>query len=350
MTQVTTVLRASGKVWYLEWLRLAACLAVVLTHCFTTVLDNATVNEVGMLRSACWIEILAIACRWAVPIFLMVTGALLLDPGKEMCAEKILGYFFRILTVLLIFGTIYALIEIVFDEHAFDFGMVPMALARVLQGKSWTHLWYLYDLLGIYLILPVLRSFVAQHDQREIGFFLIILFIFSLIVPTINNATGLEFKSLIWFGSSVFYVLLGRYLSAYDHHLPSFACLGVAALAVEMIVSACGICLSERYLPWVWSPSSPFVACWAAYIFLLFKSKADQPMRSGGLAASIAKYSFAIYLVHPIFANLLYKGIGWAPSYFSIGVFEVITFLLIFIPSFLLSIVLKRIPVLRRYL
>lgn len=73
-------------------------------------------------------------------------------------------------------------------------------------------------------------------------------------------------------------------------------------------------------------------------------------MRSGGLAASIAKYSFAIYLVHPIFANLLYKGIGWAPSYFSIGVFEVITFLLIFIPSFLLSIVLKRIPVLRRYL
>ena len=350
MPAVIRQTRTAGKVWYLEWLRLAACLAVVLTHCFVTLLDNATIDEVGVLRSLCWTELLVVACRWAVPVFLMVTGALLLNPRKEIDAKKLSGYFFRILIVLLSFGTAYALIEIIFNAKALEWTMIPMAIARVLQEKSWAHLWYLYDLLGIYLVLPLLRSFVAERSQKEMRNFLIALFIFSLIVPTINSATGLEIKSLIWLGSSVFYVLLGWYLSAFDHHFSAFARLGILSLLAEIVLAAWGVCDLRTYLYWVWSPSSPFVACWASTLFLFFKGNVDRPMRVGRLAESVTKHSFAIYLVHPIFANLLYKGLGWTPSMLPAGIFELVSFFLIFTLSYLLSIILKRIPVLRRYL
>ena len=132
----------SSRVWYLDWLRAFACLAVVLIHCFATLLDNSTVGEVGVGRALAWTEILVICCRWAVPVFLMITGSLLLDPGRNVTWPKVRGYVGRIAGVLLTFGTLFALIEIVFDARSFNVLMLPQALLRVLQGQGWAHLWY----------------------------------------------------------------------------------------------------------------------------------------------------------------------------------------------------------------
>lgn len=339
-----------GRIWYLEWLRLFACLAVVLIHCFTTLLDNATVAEVGVPRALGWTELLVILCRWAVPVFLMITGALLLDPTREVGWPKVRVYFLRIAAVLLAFGTVFALMELAFETKSFIPAMIPTSLMSVLQGRSWAHLWYLYDLLGIYLLLPLLRSFAASAGRRDLERMLLVLFLFALVVPTVNSALGLSLDTLVWLGSSVFYVLLGWYLRSCDVPVVPACALGAAGTIAAAGIAALGILSSGLYLSWAWSPSSPLVAAQAVAVFLIAKSRADVPMRPGGLPATVASLSFALYVVHPVFANLLYKVLGWASAPLPPLVFELATFAGVLLPSLALAALAKRLPVIGRCL
>lgn len=222
---------SSGRIWYLEWLRVLACLAVVLIHCFATPLDNMTVLEVGPGRAFAWTELLVVLGRWAVPVFLMVTGALLLDPARPVGWRKVARYVRRMAAVLLSFGTLYALMELAFDAKALSPAMLPEAVLRVLQERSWAPLWYLYDLIGVYLLLPLLRSFVASDGRESQRVLLLVLFVTTLAVPTLNAATGLGAARLAWLGSSVFYVLLGWHLHRFGADLHIVMPAGAACLA-----------------------------------------------------------------------------------------------------------------------
>lgn len=339
-----------GRVWYLDWLRVAACLAVVLIHSFTTLLDNSTVSEVGVARALVWTEILVVFGRWAVPVFLMVTGALLLDPLREVGREKLRGYVMRVMAVLLTFGVAYALLELIFNLRSFEVSMVFIAALNVFQGRGWAHFWYLYDLMGVYLILPLIRSFSSTASRRDYEAMLAVLFACSLVIPSVNAALGLELETLIWFGSSIFYVLLGRYLSIYELPMGPVLGLGIISAAVQMLLACGGIVLYGDYCSWVWNPSSPFVAFWAAAVFLTFKRFLDLPMKRDGVARVVASCSFAVYVVHPLFANFLYKAMGWASAPLPPVLFELTTYFLIMLPSFVLSLVLRKMPVVRRIL
>lgn len=338
------------RTWYLEWLRVSACLAVVLIHCFTTLLDNASIDEVGIFRALAWTEVLVVFCRWAVPVFLMVTGSLLLDPARRVTWNKNLWYVFRVATVLLTFGTMFALMELVFSSKNFEVSMVPAAIGNVLQGRGWAHFWYLYDLLGIYLLLPLLRAFAAASTREDMRRMLVVLFIFSLAVPTLNAAVGLDASTFIWLGSSAFYVMLGRYLSAYNIRVAPVLLAGTVSVVLQALLAGGGIVADGTYLRWVWSPSSPFVAIWAAAVFLLFKNHMDVPMAERGFARLVASYSFAVYVIHPVFTNLLYKATGWGEVQLPPIAFEVTTFLAVFIPSLCVAWVLKRTPMMRKVL
>lgn len=68
------------------------------------------------------------------------------------------------------------------------------------------------------------------------------------------------------------------------------------------------------------------------------------------MAMMIAACSFAVYVVHPVFANLLYKALGWAFVPLPPVLFEVATYLAILLPSLALSFVLKKTPLIGRIL
>lgn len=339
-----------SRIWYLEWLRLFACIAVVLIHCFATLLDNATVAEIGIPRALGWTEFLVILCRWAVPVFLMITGALLLDPARKVDWRKVRAYCIRISVVLLTFGTAFALMELVFEARALAPTMILTSVMNVLQGHSWAHLWYLYDLLGVYLLLPLLRPFVMSAGRRDLERMLLVLLIFALIVPTVNSALGIALDTLMWLGSSVFYVLLGWYLRSFDVPASSACILGAVGTIVVAGIAAFGVLSNGSYLSWAWSPSSPFVAAQAAAVFLIAKVRFDSPMRAGGLPATVASLSFALYVVHPVFANLLYKVFDWAVAPLPPLVFELVTFAAVFVPSLALAALVRRLPLIGRYL
>lgn len=339
-----------NKIYYIDNLRALACLSVVLIHCFTTYLDNATIYEAGIVRSLAWTEILVIVCRWAVPVFFMISGALLLNPGKEISWGKIKSYALRIVAVLLVFGTLFSCIEMLYDTKTFDIFMIPEGVLRVIQGQSWAHLWYLYDLLGIYLILPLLRSFVCVASRRDLEKMLIILAVFTLVIPSVNAALEISINVLLWLNSSVFYVLLGWYLRSYNNPAIGAYAMAVASVLLMAAVTAVGILMFDTYLSWAWGPASPFVASQATAVFLFAKKRLNKPLIFRSFLSLIARLSFAIYVLHPVVTNFLYKAINWENAPLLPGIYELTTFSCVLLTSIGAAIVLKKLPGIGRYL
>jgi surface polysaccharide O-acyltransferase-like enzyme len=150
--------------------------------------------------------------QWCVPIFVMITGVLFLNPEKDITLEKLLKkYILRIVLAIIIFGIPYSFMEIFAEAHfSFNFVQIGTAVLNTMQGKSWDHMWYLYMIAGLYLCIPLIKIFVSNASESVIKYTLVVLFIFTSIIPTVESILPYRFGISIPINSvHVFYLLLG---------------------------------------------------------------------------------------------------------------------------------------------
>ena len=333
-----------------EWARAFGAIAVVLIHVFATLLDNADVATVGVPTALAWSEIQIVIARWAVPVFFMITGALLLDPRKELPWEKLVGHIKRISIAIVLFGYPFCLAEAIANAGTIGFGVLLDALTNLLSVRSWSHMWYLYALLGLYLLTPVLRAFVAQATAQEQGRAVLILFLLTCVVPTLNSALGTRFTTLVWVTSSVFYYLLGYYAFTYARLTNAMLITGAICILFVCVATGVSIVVNQDYLNYLRAPACCLIAPYSYTVFLLFKQYFSRPVVSPFMK-TVARNSFGIYLTHPIFLNVLYKVFDWIPGKTVPHViFELCAFAIAFIGALVLTSVLRRLPVLRNVL
>ena len=145
---------------YLDILRWTAIAMVVMLHVISGVSDTIAV-EMNQGQKIVY-ETVKNLMTAGVPIFLMISGALFLTPEKKITIERLLKHYVRrILLALLIFGTVFAVMELVMTERTFSLTMVGKGFLMTLSGNTWAHMWYLYELIGLYLITPLLKVVIA---------------------------------------------------------------------------------------------------------------------------------------------------------------------------------------------
>ena len=295
--------------------------------------------------------------QWAVPVFLMISGNLLLHSNK-LAFTKVKKMSLR--AVLLLFGSAFALLEQVFERKTLELGQLPNSVLMTLQQKSWSHLWYLYILIGIYLILIPLKRFIDNSSNREICIFTAILIFGNFVIPTINIAFGTKIENYMLFTQYVTYVLLGYIiggLHAEDNGREKKAIdnitnrggvqlgLWLFASVIKIIIQyaavmRCGegsaLILGDRI----------FTMIQALSVFCLFKKYMDS-IHVGRLAKSISRCSFGIYLIHPFFINLLYKMVDITPTNFpllGIGFAIPLLWFIVFLLSWGGTFIMLKIP------
>ena len=153
------------KIKYIECLRSLATFAVVFIHICMTLPANYSKVELGLFNYSFFECGYMLAC-WAVPIFIMITGALLLDPQRTITLSKIKKYVKRMAVILIIFGGVYALMELVFNEKKFVLSMISKAIFNVVEEKSWGHLWYIYTLIGLYIVTIPLSAVLKNVEKK----------------------------------------------------------------------------------------------------------------------------------------------------------------------------------------
>lgn len=332
-------------------MRIVATLAVILLHTCSTIELNPDLFPTDQLQHHI-VYFGMILMNWAVPVFFMLTGALILDPAKEITTSAILKkYCRRIVLALLIFGIPFSWLESI-ATSGFSWSMFPLSIFNVLSENSWGHLWYLYALLAIYLTLPVWKGYVKSSGRKTQGFVLVVLFALCFLRAFICNLFHINFAphlSIVMY--SVFYLLAGWYLK---EELPGWlrnkkrtaVFLAIAAAVLTVI----GILTNADGYGLVYY-DSPVIALLAVFIFAVMIGDKPVKQKTAGFIWEVDRLCFCVYLVHPVFINFSYKYLGITPLMGGkLTLLLVFVFFIVFtLLGFAVSWVLNKIKPLNKY-
>lgn len=352
------------KIEYIEWLRVLSAFAVVGIHITMTQPNNYSIIEIGSMNYMILTSIYALV-QWAVPVFLMITGNLLLH-SKNLSLRKIKTMIARMAIVLLLFGSAFAFIEQVFENKIVTFSMIPNSILLTLEKKSWTHLWYLYVLIGIYIIVIPLKRFVENASNKEVLALTCVLLFGNFIIPTINIALDIKIETFMVYTQYITYIILGYVIGVlveykqgecYKRYVDALINRGVLLCAwslasVVKIFIQCTSVIKTGDGATLFLSDRLLTLLQAISVYCLFWKCMDG-RKVKPLVESISKCSFGIYLIHPVFINLLYKALDITPTNFPIGgVWLGIPILWIFVfgVSWGCTWILKRVPIMRKLL
>ncbi len=363
---------------FLDVLRVLATCAVVLMHVLTGATDVTDASIMPEYRSLL-LSVMDLV-TWCVPIFLLISGYLFLNPKRTLTYPVMIKkYCRRIALAILLFGVPYAASELVVAERTIRPGMFPEAVKMALMGNTWSHMWYLYLILFLYLITPLLKKVLQILPVWSVAAVMAFIFLGSSVAPFLNKVLDINSIPVLSDGGVYFLYYLCGYLfarrearvdkdsagmngidgiSAGEKRLRNLWLLAAAVLALGMVLGRIfGFSIQMAY-------NYPFTVLLSVLLFAAGQNgrwgAAEKPWIPWQEAGAL---SFAVYLVHPVYVNLFYKFVKFTP--FTVlercGVESVAAgtlVLLLLLLAFCLVVlalatatawVLRKIPVLRKY-
>lgn len=340
---------AAEKDKRIEYIRTVACIGVVGIHVLKSAHDIFTDLPLGIMVLCTF---LVNNLRWCVPIFLMITGSLLLEPTKELSLSKIGHYIWRITVVLAVFGTCFAMLELVFDQRTLTLSMIPQAVMHMLAGDSWDHLWYLYTLIMLYCFLPVMRAIISSMKPPMLIFTCIMMALYTCVLPTLR-ALGINI-GLPSNAMSVYmlYMLIGYIIKkkivvinkkvAFAGFIVCTAFLGGVAVLSEVS--------GENVDNALTSHASVAVIIQSVCLFTLLQNIREiKNERINKAILSLADASFGIYILHMVYINIFYKVIHLSPGKYTAAIL-LLVFLLTLLLSYGTVVLMKKIPIVKKFL
>ena len=298
----------------LEWadnLRFIATIFVIIIHVIFPVVQNYATVDTGAWHTANIIESL---CRSAVPIFVMLSGALLL--GKQENIDTF--YNKRIKKIglpFLCWSFIYFLVAYI-SEFVIGSSTQDKFLWFVnnLKNGSCYHLWYLYMILGLYLIIPYLSKIVPSLKNKDYYFFITIWTIsLFLNFPAIKDY--FPNFDITFFTGYIGYLLLGFFLSDILSKQLSFR-FGMIIFIVGWLTTFLLTWISssseQKFVPTYYNYLSPNIALIAVGLFIMIIKSSQSNNLYSRISKIISDYSYGIYLNHVLFITIGFKlGLSW---------------------------------------
>lgn len=331
---------------YLNTLKVLAAFAVLVYHVVKPLVSFHSLALSDFERNTCLVFYNLL--NWHVPVFVMITGALLLNPEKEITILKLFKkYISRIIFALFVFGFPFAFLEIYFDAHyQFNIKQIYYAFVNIFdQNRMWDHMWYLYMVIGLYLVIPLIKGFISYAEKSTVEYILILLFIFTSIIPYFERILGFRFFISIPVNSIyVFYLIFGYYLHNYKVMLNCkllvfLLSLFIISVVLSIINIHAGTIIQLGY-------DSPFVILAASVIFCLVR----QRNKFSKITNVLSFLCFGIYLIHPLFINFLYKFLKLIPERYPLIMDVFITGIVTIILSIGFTFYARKINIIRKYL
>ncbi len=319
-------------------LRVMACAAVVLLHTCHTCVAMDLLTPAGTAAA----NAIKANMIWAVPCFVMVTGALLLDPGRELTLKRLFRrYVLRVAAVIVVFTVLFAVSDGVFryvaetagtaspsaaeDGMKAGAGAAVSALAligeslaqvpfKIWTDGSWSHMWYLYTLLGLYLLMPAFRKISAGSDRNEMRYLIGVGVIFLMVLPTVDTIAGTSTGFRICVTSVYPLFLFTGYACAAGYLRPGRAAAAAMAVLAAVLVTAMSLAQSRSGNQVLKSllAGYTFPAVWLQG-FGIFRLVTAARLREGLLRRAVLtadRCSFGIYLIHLLPLRIILTAAG----------------------------------------
>ncbi len=327
---------------YLDLLRFIAISCVLLLHIISgitdTIPEQMSTAQLGVYHS------LKSFCTVGVPIFFMISGTLFLAPEKELTLKALFQKYLRkIVLALVLFGTFFAIMELVIVTGTFSLTYIWQGFVNMICGNSWAHMWYLFALIGLYLFLPLLKTFTAHAGKQTYLYLLILLFIIGSLLPTLEGIIQLKFGFMMPVtGVCLFYYMCGYYIHTYIGKNDSYKKMAIAILMVLVLFLIYNCVVLANYN---WSYESPVIICMSMCIYYL----ASCTQKDWSICSQLRDYYFGMYLVHTVFLNLAYKWFHVTPLLFGGYILLPVFFVGTFVLSLVSAWIMKKMPLLGKY-
>ncbi|MCX8150455.1 MAG: acyltransferase family protein [Candidatus Bathyarchaeota archaeon] len=296
-----------------DLIRVVAITFVIFLHAATEpheVSDIMASEEV----TRWWVSnIYSSLARPAVPMFIMLSGALLLQPSK---LNEPLRVFFkkrlaRIGPPFLFWSLAYFAWRAFVNNEVLTFNSV---LHSILTGP-YLHFWFLYLITGLYLVTPLLRIIVAYADWKIIRYFLGLWVIGTAILPVLNMTEKFNLLGLVFIMTGgIGYFLVGPYLLRIRPRR-WFLFLLFLAGTTWTIIGAYIVTgtIGERFGQIFYEPTSVSVIVASIALFMFLANfPADKSQKCcaplNRLLTQISQNTLPIYLFHVMVLESLQKG------------------------------------------
>lgn len=297
----TAGVRRADTSW-LDLARVLAIAAVVVIHVLAPVVETKT-TDFG--TGSWWVANVGnSAMRWCVPAFVMVSGALLLDPRK---ADGVKAFYRRRLRRVGIPLVAWTGFYLAFRSVYFGDVTAESAAQDVLAGSPFLQLYFLFVIVGLYLITPFLRVLVRAATRRMLWAFALVMAGLGALDQVISVIGGTGNPNAV----TRFLPFIGYFVAGWllrDVRLTPRVLEGAAlAFLGSWIVTALGTgAVTEavgwgRYAAYLYGFLSPPVVVMSVSAFLLIRWAGTRwtpgPVTAGWLGR-LSDLTFGVFLVH----------------------------------------------------
>lgn len=332
-------IKKKENIGWIDLLRVIACFLVVLAHCCDAFVAQFSNNHGAFLTGA----LIGSSVRACVPLFVMMTGVLMFPVRYNMgdFYKKRIG---RIIVPLIFWSLALPILYFVYLNYAVSTqspsidmaGFTPASTLNKMYtfifnfNYDTTPLWYLYMLVGLYLVIPILNSWLENASQKDIKLFLCVWGI-SLFLPYLKMVAPMlgytgnfgnmglfgvcdwnEFGTFYYVSGFIGYIVLAYYLVKYplDWSWKKTLSITIPLFLIGYLITAGGFILTQEKFPgsyanleiiWYFAGINVFMMTFSIFVIV---QKLKIP--SSAALARLAAATFGIYLCHFIFVQMAY--------------------------------------------
>jgi surface polysaccharide O-acyltransferase-like enzyme len=330
---------------------------VILLHSSNEILQASAV-PIEYWWTAVIYKSASLAC---VPLFVMLSGALLLQPSKinepiRVFLKKRLS---RIGLAFAFWSGVYLAWGFFMTKTPVTLGNIGQGILRSLLSGAYYHFWFIYLIAGLYLITPILRVIIGYGTDKILRYLIVLWFVGVAIVPILDLATGITFSPDVFvIGGWIGFFVLGTYLQKIEVRsiiLYGLLFLGFASTVFGvwlMTYPLSSLGQSNFFLDYL---TINVITGSAALFMVLMRFRSDWPGSNhpivGRLAGAISSNTLPVYLFHVIILESLELGFfGFALNYKTLNPIIEIPLIAVVTLFITLGLVLlmRKVPVLKK--
>lgn len=342
----------SNRIVFLDYVRVIACFMVIIVHvaeCYYCTPDGAVLTSE---YNRFWVTAIDSLFRPAVPLFVMVSSYLLL-PLPYSTSVFVRKRFVRVFIPFLFWIIMYAVLPPFISENTGVDG-VKSNMLHILYNftDNAGHLWFIYMLIGVYCLMPIISPWLKGVSKKGEALFLAVWFLTTFHHYAKSSLGGIwgecvwnEFHALYYYSGFIGYIVLAHFIRTHiNWSLKKSLLIGVPCILLGYAITA-GVfynntlATTDYYIVELsWRFCTFNVALMSFGMFIIMKHIDCSKPAVYNPVRKISGLSYGIYLMHIFVLTFVFGLIGdkfsTPVSIFTVGSVTFISCLLI---TYLLS-------------
>ena len=333
-----TLPNAGNHIVWLDVMRFVAMFTVVCCHCADpfNFYTGEIPDNIGEIKF--WGAAYEAFLRPCVPLFVMITGALLL-PVKGEASVFYKKRIPRVLWPFLIWSVLYNLFpwftgvlglnpDVILDffpysgeeatQQSLSVSLKNIAEIPLNFSLLDVHMWYIYLLIGLYLYLPIFSAWVEKASDKAKLWFLVawgittlLPYYYEYVSPYLwGTCSWNSYGMLYYFAGFNGYLMLGHYLRKLEWPVGKILAIGIPMFVIGYAVTFFGFRhvtslpeFSDELLELFFTYNSLNVVMMTAPIFMLVKKVNIKSLTVQKALANLTLCGFGVYMVHFFFTG-----------------------------------------------